>query len=204
MPRSTKILIFLGVILAVFLGLIWFFVFREPKLPAAAPSVSVPINTETSNLTDTNGTAPSAPQPAVQVDIDASGRAQVAVVQIASAFTERFGSFSNQGVQYRNIRDLQIFMTDSMQEWSERYIAEFEAKPSDNFIYYGITTKVLSNDILRFDDASGDAEILLKTQRREAIGNTINATIYYQEMRIVMKKENGVWKVDGAYWEKKI
>lgn len=120
------------------------------------------------------------------------------LIKISSAFAERFGSYSNQS-NFQNIRDLQIFMTDSMKRWSENYINSFTAR--DNSIYYGVTTKALNAQLIKYSEDK-EAEILVKTQRRESVGNTANSTISYQDISIKLKKERGdIWKVDGAFWE---
>lgn len=122
------------------------------------------------------------------------------LVRMASAFAERFGSFSNQS-DYGNIRDLQIFMTESMKNWAENYINDARIKKTQTTIYYGIVTKAISNEVKQFDADTGQAEILIKTQRRESAGITSNSTTFYQDIIIKYAREQNVWRVDGIYWQ---
>ena len=122
------------------------------------------------------------------------------LARMASAFAERFGSFSNQS-DYGNIRDLQIFMTESMKNWAENYINDARIKKTQTTIYYGIVTKAISNEVKKFDADTGQAEILIKTQRRESAGITSNSTIFYQDIIIKYAREQNVWRVDGIYWQ---
>lgn len=122
------------------------------------------------------------------------------LVRMASAFAERFGSFSNQS-DYGNIRDLQIFMTESMKNWAENYINDARIKKTQTTIYYGIVTKAIANEVKRFDVDTGQAEILIKTQRRESAGITGNSTTFYQDIIIKYAREQNVWRVDGIYWQ---
>ncbi|MEI6596974.1 MAG: hypothetical protein WCL13_02040, partial [bacterium] len=124
------------------------------------------------------------------------------LARMASAFAERFGSFSNQS-DYGNIRDLQIFMTDTMNNWAENYIADARAKKTQTTIYYGIVTKAISSEAKKFDSDTGKAEILIKTQRRESAGIAGNSTTFYQDIIINYIREQGVWRVDGIYWQDK-
>jgi len=122
------------------------------------------------------------------------------LVRMASAFAERFGSFSNQS-DYGNIRDLQIFMTKSMKTWAENYINDARVKKTQTTIYYGIVTKAISGEAKQFDSDIGKAEVLVKTQRRESSGTSGNSLTFYQDIIIKYVREQGVWRVDGIEWQ---
>ena len=124
------------------------------------------------------------------------------LARMASAFAERFGSFSNQS-DYGNIRDLLIFMTATMKNWADNYISDARSKKGDTSIYYGIVTKAIAATINRFDGDAGQAEILVRTQRRESAGASSNSSTFYQDIIIKFLRENGVWRVDGIYWQEK-
>ena len=124
------------------------------------------------------------------------------LARIASAFAERFGSFSNQS-DYENIRDLKLFMSSKMQTWADNYISQAQANHQQTAIYYGITTKAISTEVKQFNSESGQAEILIKNQRKEATGTTINASIFYQDIIIKFVREKGAWKIDSAIWQAK-
>ena len=124
------------------------------------------------------------------------------LARMASAFAERFGSFSNQS-DYGNLRDLRIFMTDNLKTWAENYINNARLKKGDASIYYGIVTKSVLSEVKQFDSDLGQAEILVKTQRRESAGVTGNSTTFYQDIIIKYLREGSVWRVNGAYWQSK-
>jgi hypothetical protein len=120
--------------------------------------------------------------------------------KIASSFTERFGSYSNHS-DFSNILDLRIFMTESMKKWADKYVEELRGNNSADDIYFGVTTKSVSSEENFFDDYAGEAEILVKTQRKESTGTMKNSRVYYQNILISFIKEKGAWKVDSAYWQ---
>ena len=120
---------------------------------------------------------------------------------MAASFVERFGSYSNQS-NYNNINDLKIFMTKNMSNWADKFIKEQREKSQVNDIYYGITTKAVSEKVQEFDEDVGQAEILVSTRRREALGTTNNVSkTYNQNILVTFVKERGSWKVDSAYWQ---
>lgn len=122
------------------------------------------------------------------------------IKQIAASFAERFGSYSNQS-DFSNIEDLKLFMSRRMRNWADDYVKELRVKSGKSDIYYGITTKAVSVETKSFEASSGRAQILVKTQRREATGTTNNASNKYADILISFIKENGAWKVDEARWE---
>jgi len=137
-------------------------------------------------------------QPASQAKKAEVGAEDLA--RMASAFAERFGSFSNQS-DYGNIRDLQIFMTSTMKNWADNYINDARSRKTQTTIYYGIVTKAISSEVKNFDSDTGQAEILVKTQRRESAGITGNSKTFYQDIIIKYAREQNVWLLDGIYWQ---
>lgn len=154
------------------------------ELPANNIVKSQPITAKNNELTP------------VKVDIG-----EESLKQMAGSFAERFGSFSNQS-NFENISDLKVFMTGKMASWADNYIAEMAAKREQTDIYYGITTTAVEKDLKSYSDSSGQAEILVKTQRREATGATNNFTVKYENILITFLKESNAWKVDSAQWQK--
>jgi len=130
--------------------------------------------------------------PASKEDINKSN-----VLVLASSFSERFGSFSNQS-DFQNIRDLFPFMTASMKNWAENYIEVQKAGGSYD-VYSGVTTKSISRKILSINDDS--AEILVSTQRREFTGTMANENVIYQDIELKLVKEGEEWKIDGVWWK---
>lgn len=122
------------------------------------------------------------------------------LARMAAAFAERFGSYSNQS-DYGNIRDLQIFMTAKMKDWAENYIEDARARKTNTVIYYGIITKFISSEVKQFDQDIGQAEVLVRTQRRESAGVSSNSSTFYQDIIIKYLREKGVWRIDGIDWQ---
>ncbi len=122
--------------------------------------------------------------------------------KISMSFAARFGSFSNQS-NYGNFTDLKILMTDNMKTWADTYVASLKKQPQNNNAYYGITTQALTYEVKKFDDAAGQAEIVVGTQRRESTENINGGEPYLQNLTLTLAKVNGEWLFDKAYWEKK-
>lgn len=121
-------------------------------------------------------------------------------ILIATSFTERFGSFSNQG-DYRNFAELDQFMTPKVKKWVVEYSETLKKQHADFNVYFATETKAISTVINSFDDAAGKSEILIKTQRQEFNNTTANPSVYYQDMLLNLVKIDGKWLVDGAYWQ---
>jgi hypothetical protein len=120
------------------------------------------------------------------------------VGKMAASFAERFGTYSNQA-NFSNMLDLKIFMSRNMQTWSDGYVAKQSKKNND--IYYGITTKAVTTEILDFNNESGQASVLVQTRRLEAMMTTGNTSrTFNQDILIKLIKENDAWKIDSAYW----
>jgi len=124
---------------------------------------------------------------------------ETALMRMAAAFAERFGSFSNQS-NYGNISDLKIFMSAKMRDWADDFVAREKQKNAETAVYSGVTTKALYQEVKEFDEPGGRAEISVKTQRREITGD-IEAAAFYQDIAIKFVKEKGEWKVDSAEWQ---
>jgi hypothetical protein len=125
------------------------------------------------------------------------------LMRLAAAFAERFGSYSNQS-NFSNITDLKIFMSQPMQSWANSYLSSQRQSQTGTVSYYGIITKAIAEEVKEFDDDTGQAAVLVKTRRREAIGTTENTTkVFNQDILITFVKEQGAWKVDKANWNAK-
>lgn len=123
------------------------------------------------------------------------------VSKIAMAFAERFGSYSNQS-SYGNFTDLKIFMTANMKDWADKYVADLKAKATNQAVYYGITTNALTSEVKNYDEAGGNAQIIVSTKRQENTDTTSANPAYVQKLVLDFKKINNEWLVDRAYWEK--
>lgn len=194
MPRALKI-IFVTIIIILIIAAIFLLFFRKKETPAPTPT-EAPVNVNA---------APAPVELNVNVPITAppltdEEKLKSDLSRLASAFAERFGSYSNQS-NFENITDLEVFMTAKMQAWAHDFIEKMRAEKPDTSIYWGITTRALKTEVLNFDENLGRAEILVSTQRREAVGTTTNAKVYYQDIVLKFAKEEGAWKVDEAAWK---
>lgn len=118
--------------------------------------------------------------------------------KMAASFAERFGSYSNHS-NYGNITDLKIFMTDKMQAWADQFVKEEQSEGSND--YYGIITKAINAEIKSFNSTGGSASVLVKTQRRETVGNSEQAKVFYQNILIDYIKVRDDWKANNAIWQ---
>ncbi|MDD4995292.1 MAG: hypothetical protein PHW53_02415 [Patescibacteria group bacterium] len=204
MTKTIKIILIAlaGVmLLAGIMFLIWALMTRPavifkpaPAQPAAETteplptggSVMVPVSTTTQEVSG------------IPFEVSTSAEAEKqAAKNLCILFAERFGSFSNQG-SYENITDLLSVMTPSMRVWAENYVSKnASAAPAE---YYGVSTKVVANTFNSYDAAQGNAVMTLDTQRRE-MRASVEDRIYYQAIRISLKKIDGAWLVDSASWQ---
>ena len=120
--------------------------------------------------------------------------------KLATSFAERLGSFSNQS-SFGNVTDLKIFMTSSMRDWADKYVAELRAANYSGE-YYGITTKVLTTKVLSYDKKAGTAKIEVIAERQEGRADNLSEP-FRQNMTVELVEKNGEWLVDTAYWEQK-
>lgn len=137
------------------------------------------------------------PRPAIVIELSDEEKEKGFLTKTASAFAERFGSYSNQS-NYENLTDLKYFMTTKMKKWVDNKVASKDYSKS-NDIYYGITTRAMKAEIKSL--GSTTALINVKTQRQEFVGADMNSKVSYRDISITFKKEGNVWKVDSAYWQ---
>ncbi|MFA6391735.1 MAG: hypothetical protein WCW66_03200 [Patescibacteria group bacterium] len=149
---------------------------------------SVVTNTNTT-VTNTNSTS------------TAGGTANVeALLQpIARNFAERFGSYSSFS-NYENITKLEGYMTASMKNWAERFVAEQRANSSADDKYFGITTKALNVTTDSINEADEKAQFTVTTQRNQT-NEGEEAKVIYQDIIIKFIKEGIEWKVIEANWQ---
>lgn len=161
--------------------------------PTSLPSSG---GTKGGTVTDVTPTQPQPqPEPArpiVVVDEQADAR------RSAMAFAERYGSFSNTA-DYSNLLDLAPLMTASFASETKRYVEAQKARGAASAEFYGITTRALSAQFQLFDKDSGVAKAVVTTQRWEQKGDGTGAA-YYQDITIILKYADGVWKADSAEW----
>jgi len=195
---DKKILAIFIIILAliVMIGLVYF-MFLAPFGNDALPLATVPASSET--ITSVSNKI--VPVPVVQNRvIDKKEVGEDELKTIAASFVERYGTYSNQS-GYKNIKELDVFMSKNMQAWAAQYVDQALRNNSDTAIYYGITTKAVVVETLNFSSSATKASFKAQTQRVEAIGSTSNERSFQQTAIVDMIREAGIWKVDGVVWE---
>jgi hypothetical protein len=199
--RNTAIAIILaGVIMII---AIVYFVFYRPSGSEIAPvadqnnpsqvSTSTPTSTSTPVAGQEATSAPVLPKPELK---DAATQEEDAIKRLCKTFAERFGSFSNQS-GYTNINDIKPFMSVKMQAWGDNYIKQ-QLSGTSFKDYYSITTKAL---VVNFTDQTPEKiNAVVKTQRMEIKGAANTPSIAQKDLKLVLIKEKGEWRVDGASW----
>lgn len=148
-------------------------------------NISTPVKSQ-----DTAATTDETPQ------ISAQSLVQEDVRQLSSSFTERLGSWSNQA-DSNNLSDLKLFMTSSMQDWADDNIIASRLQLDNYDVYYGITTKAVTAEVLEYQDEY--AEVMVSTKRTETEDN--RTKVFNQDILIKLRRVGSAWKVDGAYWQ---
>jgi len=202
MKRGIKIALIaliVVVIAAAIMFIIWALVskpeliFQEQAEPVAEEPAELP-----STGTGTGGVVVDIPEEETEPVIEISTSEEIEkqkVINLSTLFTERFGSFSNQG-DYQNIKYVMPLMTAEMQEWAQGFIDENEASGT---VYAGTSTKVVSINIKSIDITSGQAEIDIQTQRIETRTGEEDR-IYFQTLNVVLIKIDNDWLIDFAKW----
>lgn len=184
MSRSNKkIIIALGILFILLLLLVWYRFLKNPQIPLAIQ----PAGDSANPSVEGNG-VPTKEQKIVS--------ASSAPEALARSFVERWGSFSTES-DFRNVEELYASMTDSMRSWAMSYVAKQRAT-LNNKVYYGVTTHALAMNIMKKE--SQDMRLKIGTQRDEVKG-TQAPRIFYQDMEVALKQDEGVWKVDGVWWK---
>lgn len=120
----------------------------------------------------------------------------------AKAFAERFGSYSNQS-NYSNFSDLEIFMTKSFADWAKSYVEQLRESAPSYEVYYGISTRALTTELISFNEITGQAEVNVLTERSESSADGGDLEPYQQKILLKFNKLANDWLVDAAYWEKR-
>lgn len=123
--------------------------------------------------------------------------------KISMSFAERLGSYSSQS-NYSNFNDLKVYgVTDNLQTWIDKYVADLKSQAKNGSNYYGIATDALTFSVSKFDEAAGKAEIVVSTQRRESTEEINGGKAYVQKLTLSLVKVNNEWLFDKAVWGKK-
>jgi len=186
-------------LLAIVIYFLWFTKFPQAGNNKIANQPTTGQNTVV-NKNLTPATTPEASAPKVNVPPASSETiAKTNLVKVAESFAERLGSYSNQA-NFSNISDLKLYMTASMKNWADKYVAA-NKKSGYSGVYQGVTTQAVSTEVKKFDDANGQADILIHTQKVSVKGTSSPVTAY-QDITITFVKQNNTWLVDNAVWKK--
>lgn len=195
-------LIVIAVLLAVAIVVVKYV--RQPKVETPITNTNTNNQNATTNQNLNSNQSPvnenESVEPIVNLPTNSSpSTVEASLGSIARSFAERFGTYSNHS-NYENVSHLMPYMSQKMKNWATDFLEDKTANPDYSGIYHGLTTKALSAQTASFDASAGQAEIIVKTQRKESTGTTANSTITYQDIAVSFVKEQGVWKVDDAVW----
>jgi len=204
--KTTALLLIFSGLIAI--ALIVYFTFFYGRQKAEIINIPPPQNTVEDIIIQNKPEAPADSGAAViefsenteeQEIADSLEMAKAAVNRLAVSFAERYGTYSNQS-NFGNLRDSFNLMSATMRASSEVVIKKGKGSEYPP-VYYGITTKAGSSQILTFDNDNGVAEILVKTFRAESSGTAEKTNNFNQEIIIRLVKEGGVWRVGAADWQ---
>lgn len=191
--KKVIIIIVLIIVLLIIFGLLFWFL-RLRQQPGGQAIIDPSKIYVPTTLPSASAGLPVNPEPVIEEkDLETTLKA------VASTFTERFGSYSNEG-NFSNLDELRDLMTIRMRSWTENYkISQKVLLRGDSF--YGITTQALSVKIENFDESFGQANVLVKTQRQEMKGTTKNPLVFYQDLKMQLINSGDGWKVDEVKWQ---
>lgn len=197
MSKRNKIIILISACLLVIILLIWFLM--KPQVPAIRSGLN--INTPSLPTAGRNIVPVANINQASPVITEPETDLSVTLKSLASTFSERYGSFSNQS-DFKNLRDLTPLMTDKFSSQNNEYIKRQKEKGVDTSVYYGVASKTVKNKLISLNKQETKAVVKLTLQRREAKESiNKNVRIFYQDIVIGLQKEREEWKVSSAEWK---
>ena len=187
----TTLIVLLLIAIALF-GVFWYLSKNANKNNVVAPIDNNALIAEENKIaTETPVVVPENRNILPPVSDEEKEKAQLQ--QLASAFVERYGSYSNQ-TDFENLTDLMTFMSQSLKNWAENLIDSKRVNSNSQAPYYGVTTKVLKTEIIEFTDEL--VKIKVATQKSEMFGTDYNSKVSYEDLMVSLIKEDGVWKVN--------
>ncbi|MCG2694103.1 hypothetical protein L6259_02415 [Candidatus Parcubacteria bacterium] len=135
----------------------------------------------------------------VKGELTARDKETSSVSIVAKNFVEIYSSYSNQS-NYANIEAALSLASIAYKNELQNLLKTSRANYKPGEVYEGVTTVVLSNVTENLDETKGIATLLVKTQRKESQETQANYKIKYQDIRVSLVKESGVWKVSNAKW----
>ncbi|MDO8559797.1 MAG: hypothetical protein Q7S23_02045 [bacterium] len=190
MTKRTKIIVILVLALVVVLALVLIARAPRPARPLGPEQVS-PLPGAGTTLPPVGGTVTQPVEPPVTKE----PKTQATLEALAKTFAERFGSFSTHGGS-TNLQQLQPLMTEQFAVTARS--AQQQVLLGDGF--YGVTTKVLSAEIVALNSEETEAQVVVQTQRSETRTGG-GRQQFYQKLTVTLVKNTAGWRVDGASWQ---
>lgn len=189
MEGRKKIFIVLSLaVLFLLASLLIFLVFRNKATPAPVQNPTSTSTTPTvKNQPEVVEPVKNTPPPPPQTTAE---REKLYVKQLARTFVERFETYSNQN-KNRNIADATQLATDNM----AGYIATKSQVQSTQ--YQGVTTKVISMEVTDFSSDAATVKVGAQVENQTSTSSQTS----YKTGRVDLKKIDGVWKVNGVFWD---
>lgn len=202
--EKRQIIILVTIIVLLILSLLYYFFIASSTTDKTETDKSSPEQTQEATETqDTTQDSSQSEEEVETVKYDPEQEENRELTQgdlksLAFSFAERFGSYSNQA-NFSNLKDLKLYMTEDMKDWTDNYIKE-KNKEEYSGEYYGITTKAITGQVNNFDPETGEAEVVVTTQRRENNPQGEDE-VFTQKVTIKFQQVSGEWKVNDASWQ---
>jgi cytoskeletal protein RodZ len=194
MTRRKKLFILIGALIIVLLIAAWL-AYRFLNQPEPAPEPVEQPQAEEQEAPEEESDEPTLSEQ-LQEEEQEERNQTTGLRSATQTFVQRYGSYSTEA-NFANLEDVIPLMTDGFAQETQRFIDENE--PSEE--YYGVTTRVVSIDIVERDEGAGVATVRATTQREESTGSPQNTSISYQDIVVDYEQVDGVWKVSDATWQ---
>lgn len=135
----------------------------------------------------------------VKGEITKSDKEISSIKTVAKIFVEIYGSYSNQS-NYANLEAALPLASISYKNEIQSLLKSKRASYQPGEVYEGVTTVVLNTVTEYLDEDKGMSTLLVKTQKKESQTTQANYKIKYQDIRLSLVKESGIWKVSKAEW----
>lgn len=112
--------------------------------------------------------------------------------QVAELFVERFATRSNQN-ENAHIDAVLPFVTETMARWTQTQTV------AQSGGYVGVRTDVVTTDVTTITDST--ATVRIEATQLTENGNTTQSAQKTGRVELVLDA-NGVWKVNGFFWDK--
>lgn len=184
--------IFLIVFLVILFFVLAYFILRQPK--AAQEPVEQetqvtqdePAKNDEPVISDVIIRTPPPPPPA-----NSEEREKLFMVQLSKIFTERYLSYSNQN-NNGNFNDIKPIVTEKFLSYLETKKVVFDQN------YKGVSTKVISSSLEKFDGQTASVKIGIQQYAEEEGKNPVTT---YKNGTVTLEKQEKDWKVSGLYLE---